>query len=151
MGDNPYDVIQWQQGITLDLCVDVLPLSAGRQQLHQRDVIPAGGRTQLQLQTDFVMIRFCLNTATLTHTDIQFKSLVNKCINICRWFQALVMWAAPADTELSDGMSVVTKYIYSNKSTNSNFTARVHIVFVSVCAVTVWSTLLLCGSLSVCS
>lgn len=41
MGDNPYDVIQWQQGITLDLCVDVLPLSAGRQQLHQRDVIPA--------------------------------------------------------------------------------------------------------------
>lgn len=84
MGDNPYDVIQWQQGITLDLCVDVLPLSAGRQQLHQRDVIPAGGRTQLQLQTDFVMIRFCLNTATLTHTDIQFKSLVNKCINICR-------------------------------------------------------------------
>lgn len=84
MGDNPYDVIQWQQGITLDLCVDVLPLSAGRQQLHQRDVIPAGGRTQLQLQTDFVMIRFCLNTATLTHTDIQFTSLVNKCINICR-------------------------------------------------------------------
>ena len=39
MGDNPYDVIQWQQGITLDLCVDIFPLSAHSQQLHQVDVV----------------------------------------------------------------------------------------------------------------
>lgn len=41
VGHHSDHVLQRQQGRTLDLRVDVLPLSAGCQELHQRDVIPA--------------------------------------------------------------------------------------------------------------
>lgn len=42
MGHHPHDVIQGQQRVALDLCVDVLALGAGGQQLHQGDVIGQG-------------------------------------------------------------------------------------------------------------
>ena len=35
MGDDPDNIIKGQQGVTLDLCVDVLALSADSQQLYQ--------------------------------------------------------------------------------------------------------------------
>lgn len=39
MCDDPDDVIQGQQGVTLDLSVDVLALSADSEQFHQVDVV----------------------------------------------------------------------------------------------------------------
>ena len=39
MCDHPYDIIQGQQGVALDLGVDVLSLRADGQQLHQVDVV----------------------------------------------------------------------------------------------------------------
>lgn len=39
MGHHPHDVIQRQQGVTLDLCVDVLALGADSQELYQVYVV----------------------------------------------------------------------------------------------------------------
>ena len=39
VSDHSYDVVQGQQGVALDLGVDVLALSADRQQLHQVNVV----------------------------------------------------------------------------------------------------------------
>lgn len=39
MGDDPYDIVEGQQGVTLDLSVNVLALSAHSQQFHKVDVI----------------------------------------------------------------------------------------------------------------
>lgn len=37
--DHLHDVVQRQQGVALELCVDILALGAGGQQLHQRVVV----------------------------------------------------------------------------------------------------------------
>ncbi|TNN41327.1 hypothetical protein EYF80_048501 [Liparis tanakae] len=42
VGDDPHDVVQGQQGVALDLRVDVLALGADGQQLHQVDVVHQG-------------------------------------------------------------------------------------------------------------
>lgn len=42
MGHYPDNIIQGQQWIALDLCVHILALGAGGQQLHQSDVIGQG-------------------------------------------------------------------------------------------------------------
>lgn len=39
MGYHTHYVIQWQQGVTFDLCVDVLALGADSQELHQVNVV----------------------------------------------------------------------------------------------------------------
>ena len=42
MGDHAHNVVQGQQGVALDLGVDVLALGADGQQLHQVDVVHQG-------------------------------------------------------------------------------------------------------------
>lgn len=42
MGHHTDDVVQWEQGVTLDLSVDVLALSAHSQELDQVDVVHEG-------------------------------------------------------------------------------------------------------------
>ena len=39
MSYHPHYVVQWQQGVTLDLCVDILALSAHSQELYQVNVV----------------------------------------------------------------------------------------------------------------
>lgn len=42
MGHHSHDVVQRQERIALDFCVDVFPLGACRQQLHKGDVVGQG-------------------------------------------------------------------------------------------------------------
>ena len=42
MGDHSHDVVEREQGVALDLGVDVLALRAEGQQLHQVDVVLQG-------------------------------------------------------------------------------------------------------------
>ena len=42
MGDHAHDVVEREEGVALDLSVDVLALRAQRQQLHQVDVVLQG-------------------------------------------------------------------------------------------------------------
>jgi len=39
MSNNFDNVVEWQKAVTLDLCVDVLALSAGGQQIYKARVV----------------------------------------------------------------------------------------------------------------